>query len=170
MSEIIDKSKLLVPEGGPHASPELKLQTMDEVVAILTQVFCPNGHNVVEFSTVSFDDQKGISLMVDDGQHEDVVVISPFHGDPRKTHSVAFKVGTKLGISCPICKEPFQILLPCTCGKGELVGLFLSPALSESQVAAVCNVWGCPRSRVIDNWQIISQFVEEEERAAGAEG
>jgi len=166
MSEIIDRDKLKVPDGGPKASPELKVETLDGVVAILTQVFCPNGHNLVESSTVTFDDHQGVSLLVNDGYDEDVVVVSPFHGDPRKAHSIAFRIGAKLEIACPICKTPFEVLLPCSCGKGELVGLFLSPALKESQVAAVCNVWGCPRSRIIDNWQIISQFVNSEEEWA----
>ncbi len=164
MSDIVNKKKLKVPNGGPQASPELKVETFDDAIAILTQVFCPNGHNLVELSAVSFDDHQGISLLVDDGQEEDVVVVSPFHGDPRKAHSVAFKIGSKLSLSCPVCREPFKVLLPCSCGQGDLVGLFLSPTLNESQVAAVCNVWGCPRSRIIDKWQIISQFVEEEEK------
>lgn len=162
MSEI-DRSKLKVPEGGPRPSPELGVQTVDDVVAILTQVFCPKGHDIVEASRVAFDDHKGVSLLVSDGHHEDVVVASPFHGDHRKAHSHAFRIGNKLEICCPVCREPFAVLLPCSCGRGELVGLYLTPALKDSQVAAVCNVWGCPRSRIIDNWQIISQFVDAEE-------
>jgi hypothetical protein len=165
MSDVIDKSKLVVPEGGPHASPELGIETVDGVIAILTQVFCPNGHNLVDNTSVTFNDQKGISLLVNDGEHEDVVVVSPYHGDPRKAHAIAFRIGDKLALSCPICKEKFPTIVSCSCGKGDLVGLYLTPALTDSHIAAVCNVWGCPRSRIVDNWQIISQFVDAQENS-----
>jgi hypothetical protein len=102
-------------------------------------------------------------LQVSDGTRDDIVVCSPLHGDHRRAHAIAFKIGTKLDIKCPICGIELDVLLPCSCGKGELVNLYLTKEFTEGQVAAVCNVWGCPRSRVIDNWQIISQFVDNAE-------
>lgn len=165
MSSTIDKEKLKVPNGGPVPSPETKVEKFEDVLVVLTQAFCPAGHNLIENSTVHFDGHPGISLACSDGHDEDTIVLSPIHGDPRKAHSIAYRVGSKLDIRCPVCGVELDVLLPCTCGKGELVNLYLTKELTEGQVAAVCNVWGCPRSRVIDNWQIISQFVEAGEEA-----
>ena len=165
MSSPVDKNKLKVPNGGPHPSPETKVETVEDVLVVLTQAFCPNGHNLIEGSTVSFEGNPGVSLKVTDGTNEDIVVASPIHGDHRRAHAHSFRIGTKLEISCPICGTKLDVLLPCSCGKGELVNLYLTEKLTEGQVAAICNVWGCPRSRVIDNWQIISQFVDEAEES-----
>lgn len=165
MSDPIEETKLKVPTGGPQPSPETKVE-VEGVQMIVTQVFCPNGHDLIKSSSVAFDDNPGISLLVTDGDEEDIVVCSPVHGDPRKAHSVTHRIGAKLDIKCPECRTDLERLLPCSCGKGELVNLYLTPALNDGQVAAVCNVWGCPRSRVIDKWQIISEFVEAEEKSA----
>ncbi len=167
MTSPIDKSKIKVPNGGPQPSPETRVETFEDVLVVLTQVFCPKGHNMIEGSTVAFDDHPGISLRVFDGNVDDTVVCSPVHGDHRKAHAEAFRIGHKLKIKCPVCDIELDVLLPCSCGKGELVNLYLTPELNEGQVAAICNVWGCPRSRVIDNWQIISQFVENNENEEG---
>ena len=163
MSNPVDRTKLKVPDGGPAPSPETKVETVEDVFVVLTQAYCPKGHNLIDDSTVHFDGNPGISLAVDTGEETDIVVSSPIHGDHRKAHSVAFRIGTKLDIKCPTCGTELDVLLPCSCGKGELVNLYLTSELTEGQVAAICNVWGCPRSRVIDNWQIISQFVEANE-------
>ncbi len=165
MSNPVDKEKLKIPDGGPHPSPETRV-SMEGVLVVLTQAFCPKGHDLIAESTVSFDGHPGISLKVSDGKTEDTVVCSAIHGDARKAHSTAIRIGTKLSIQCPTCGTELDVLLPCSCGKGELVNLYLTPDLTDGQVAAVCNVWGCKRSRVIDNWQIISQFVEAGEEDA----
>jgi hypothetical protein len=165
MTSPADRSKLQVPEGGPKPSPETNVST-DGVLAIVTQAFCPRGHDLVKGASVTFDGYEGIRLLVADGAAEDVVVLSPIHGDRRKSTSVTFRVGARLEVMCPVCRSTLDVLLPCSCGRGELMSLYLTKALSEGHVAAVCNVWGCPRSRLIDNWQVISQFVEAEEEAS----
>jgi hypothetical protein len=127
---------------------------------VLTQAFCPDGHNLTQECDVSFDGHCGIKILAADDQGEDILVCSPVHGDPRKTTAKTISPGTKLRLMCPECRQEFPSLLPCTCGQGELVAIYLTPDRKESQVVAVCNAWGCRRSRIIDRWQIISQFVE----------
>ena len=158
MTSPVDSGKVEVPEGGPAPSPETKIET-DGVISIVTQAFCPDGHDMIKASTVTFEGHPGIRVLVTDGSTEEEVVLSPIHGDPRKSLSFTFKLGTRLELMCPVCKKKLDVLFPCSCGRGELMSLYLTPALTEGSVAAVCNVWGCPRSRLIDNWQVISQFV-----------
>jgi hypothetical protein len=159
MTTPVDETSLKVPDGGPQPSPETKVAT-DGVLAIVTQAFCPKGHNLVEGAPVTFDGHEGIRVLVSDGSAEEEVVLSPIHGDRRKAIMSTFRLGTRLRLMCPVCRNELDVLLPCSCGRGELMSLYLTDALSEGHVAAVCNVWGCPRSRLIDNWQVISQFVE----------
>ncbi len=159
-NQVVDRNKLRVLEGGPNPSTCNKIETVDDdVLMFITQAFCPNGHNLVAGSSVYFEGHPGISLLLSDGTHDDLVVLSPVHGDRRKACSLSFRLGARLRLMCSQCQCELDMLFPCSCGKGELVSLYLTPEQNEGNVAAICNVWGCPRSRIIDNWQIISEFV-----------
>lgn len=159
MTTQVDPTNLQVPEGGPEPSAESGIE-VDGVISIVTQAFCPKGHDIIQGCSVTFDGHPGIRLVVTDGTVEDEVVLSPIHGDRRKAMAATYRLGTRLELYCPVCRSKLDVLFPCSCGRGELMSLYLTQNLSEGHVAAVCNVWGCPRSRLIDNWQVISQFVE----------
>jgi hypothetical protein len=133
------------------------------VQVVVTQVFCPNGHNLVGLSRETFDGHPGISLRIDAegdvGARGGEVVLSPIHGD-REKRGVSFLDGTKLAIRCPVCETRLPELTRCSCSeRGRLLKLFLTPALSEAHLVAVCDIWGCPRSRVIDNFEMFSEFL-----------
>jgi hypothetical protein len=108
-----------------------------------------------------FDGFPGIRLGLAHGDQTGDVVLSPFHGDESKAGKMDWPAGTRLAISCPFCNAVLPKLATCGCPeRGDLVKLFLTPELSDSHLLAVCNIWGCRRSRTIDNWQIISEFLE----------
>jgi len=149
----------LVPE------PNSSLKQVDEVIIVVTQAFCPNGHNLVDDANAQFDGYPGIKLLLRSSEREGEVYLSPFHGDASKKGDVDWKTGQSLEICCPICKSPMESIASCKCGldgeaKGRLVKIFLSPALNDSHIMAVCNVWGCRRSRTVNNWNIISEYLE----------
>lgn len=157
----VKKGRLKVRKREP--TPHLGVQVVDEardVYVIVTRLYCPNGHNLVDQQGVRFDGYGGIRLLVGDGTTEGVVELSPFHGDSTK-HGVQFPNGTRLSIRCPECKAELPTLARCSCaGKGELRKLFLTPDLEDANLVAVCDVWGCPLSRVIDGNEILSEFLE----------
>jgi hypothetical protein len=149
-------------------SSESALKQIDEVFIVITQAFCPNGHNlIVDISGNSydfdcdFDGFPGLKLRLEgDGEVGDVV-LSPFHGDHSKKGKTNWRHGAKLKIRCPQCGSELPRLASCTCEeKGDMIKVFLSPALKDSHVLALCNVWGCKRSHTIDNWQIISEYLD----------
>lgn len=140
------------------------LALADGVMVIITQAFCPNGHNLVRREDVLFDGYPGISLYVECGEWSGEVILSPIHGDHSKVgmHKDV-SLGTKVVVRCPDCEEELHRIANCGCeGDGDLIALFLSSALSEGEVVGVCNVLGCYRSRVMDKWEILSEFVQEE--------
>ncbi len=156
--ESVDVDHLKVAGRPPSEGTGVKME--DDVLIIVTQLFCPNGHNLVDQEDKRFDGYGGIRLLVGDGQKEGVVVLSPFHGDRRK-EGITFPEGTKLSLRCPVCGVELPSLASCTCeGHGELRKLYLTPELEDSHLVAVCDVWGCPRSRVIDENEILSEYVE----------
>jgi hypothetical protein len=137
--------------------------SLDDVTIVVTQLFCPKGHNLVYDEKFDFEGYKGISIAASDGEVSGIVVLSPFHGDHRKKGKTDFAVGTQLELSCPICGAPFEPIGKCSCAEGStIVAMYLSKKLSEGDVVGICTTWGCYKSRVIDNFEIISEFLESE--------
>ena len=144
------------------------LKQVDDVFIVVTQAFCPNGHNlIVDFDKepydfeCDFDGFPGLRLRLESDTESGDVILSPFHGDSSKKGKTNWKSGTKLKILCPHCREPLPRLASCRCpDNGDLVKVYLSPSLEDSNVLALCNVWGCRRSHTIDNWEIISEYLE----------
>jgi hypothetical protein len=158
----IKKEKLQRPFGAPLPSKKTRIKELDDVVIQVTQVFCPNGHNLVRNRRQLFDGSPGISLWVSDGNTEGTVILSPYHGDSSRKSKVTFKEGTRVKVSCPVCKAELPKLGPCVCeGGGDLFMLYLTPELDDGRVVALCNVWGCHRSKVFDQAQLLSAYLQD---------
>jgi hypothetical protein len=147
---VVDENEAL-----PHGLNRLR----SGVIAV-TKVFCPNGHNLVTAeSGARFNGFPGISVMVEGRNTRGIVVLSPIHGDDTKFGESDFEPGELTRLSCPQCGVALPPVSPCGCtAESQLVGLFLDEERVEGNQVAVCNVWGCLRSRIIDRFQIISKL------------
>jgi hypothetical protein len=156
----VDHEGLRVHRSAVTSDESVTVEKERDVFVIVTKLFCPNGHNLVNTEGDRFDGFGGIELLVSDGKTEGVVELSPFHGDSSK-HGPDFEEGVRLSVRCPKCHVELPTLARCTCGgHGMLRKLYLTPKLDDSSVVAVCDVWGCPRSRVIDENEILSEYLE----------
>ena len=134
--------------------------TNEPVFVVITQAFCKNGHNLVGRSAEEFDGFPGISLWVEGAGEAGEVVVSAVHGDHSK-RGKEFPKGTKLKIMCPECKTELEELTNCGCSEqGTLRKIYLTPKRTDAYIIAVCDVWGCPLSRVIDSYEMFSEFLE----------
>jgi hypothetical protein len=157
----IDKERIQRHSVAPP-SDETCAKEINGVVIQVTQAFCPEGHNLLFNEDELFDGARGISLYASDGQSEGEVILSPFHGDHRRKGKVDFEKGSELNISCPICKIPFERLSDCICPeKGELFKIYMTPNCNDSHVVALCNIWGCHRSKVFDQAQLLATYEQE---------
>lgn len=156
----IKHEDLVIHQSSP--SPEASIMVKEDVYIIVTQAFCPNGHNLVGIGQHEFDGHPGICLWVKDDAHEGhegMVELSPFHGDHTK-YGPTFQDGTKLHVQCPVCRAELEVIGKCNCETGELRVIYLSARRQMAYQIAVCDVWGCYHSRVIDNNEIFSEFVD----------
>lgn len=154
------KNKLRIKKGKKF-SPETKIRVLEEIYVAVTQLYCPNGHNMVYNQNHLFDGLPGISIFVRGDKGEGETILSPFHGDHSKVGFLDVKEGTICELLCPICKTSLPKIASCICQEdASIIGLFLTPELTESKMVGICNVWGCYRSRVIDDFEIISEFVQ----------
>lgn len=154
----IRKSHIRISEIPP--SPESGVSLEEQVFILVSQAFCPRGHDLVKASKHTFDGFPGIALWVSDGKKEGIVELSPFHGDATK-EGMSFENGQRLSVRCPICKTELPTVARCGCrSKGAVRKLYLTPDRDEAHLLYVCDVWGCPRSRLIDSFETLSEYIE----------
>ncbi len=142
-------------ESLPHGLVRLR----SGVIAV-TQLFCPNGHNLIsEESGARFNGYPGISIMVEGEEEKGIVIVSPIHGDDTRFGANDFEPGEVTKLTCPTCGVKLPYLQACGCVKdAQLVGLFLDDKCEPGNQVAVCNAWGCLRSRITDRFQVISKL------------
>ena len=141
------------------------LTVVPGVTIIVTQAFCPQGHNLVRDEDAHFDGYPGVTVYVEAaGWEGGEVTLSPIHGDHSKIGMPRqIPEGTKCTIRCPECEEILPTISKCGCeNDGDLVAIYLRKSLNEGDVIAICNVLGCYRSRIMDNFDLLSEFVEKD--------
>ena len=158
-SRFIDRDSLVFPQGAPSLSEESGAALCDGAFIIVAQAFCPNGHDLIAYPGALFDGFPGISVRVKADEIDEVVVLSPMHGDERKRGGEDIPRGTSCVLSCPICEAELPTIGPCDCGEGNLHSVDLVPR-AGGEIAAVCDVAGCRRSRVADGLDVLAAFEE----------
>lgn len=138
-------------------------QREGEVQVILTQAFGPKGDNLIGISNAKFDGHPALTIKIKAGGKEGLTHVSPIHGDRRKLGFTDIPTGTKCELYCPVSGEPLPKLPPVPGDeKTSYYALYLTPELSEGAVVAISDVWGHYHSRVVDNYELISTWLEAE--------
>lgn len=153
----VDRERLRIRK--PVATAGTGVQLIEQAFVVVTQAFCPRGHNLVGAGPTAFEGYPGIAIWVGDGRAQGLVELSPLHGDATKV-GPEFRPGTRLRLECPICRTELPRLARCTCQPdGTLRKLYLTANPDEAYVIGLCDVWGCTRSRVIDGNEILSEWL-----------
>jgi len=147
---VVDENEQL-----PHG-----LERLRSGMIVVTRLFCPNGHNLVDTTgSASFNGYPGIMLLVEGAETSGKVIISPIHGDDTKFGETDFEPGELTRVKCPTCEVELPPVQPCGCtDDAQLLGLYLDDSLEHGNQVALCQTWGCLRSRIMDRFQIISKF------------
>jgi hypothetical protein len=154
----IDEEHLTIT-GAHRISQPPGIRVEDDVVIVVTQAFCPQGHNVVGVSDQRFDDQPAVTLKVSGGGREGLVHLSPIHGDKRKTGLTDLPVGTKCAVSCPVCGAELDKVGDADDGSGaEYYALYLTSKLARGALVAISDTWGHYHSRIVDDTELISYW------------
>jgi hypothetical protein len=138
---------------GSHVTVE------DDVLVIVTQAFGPRGDNLVGISQVEFDGHPAITLGIRALGREDLVHLSPLHGDERKTKPFDIPAGTRCELFCPVSKQPLDFVSEVEDGSGaRYFAIYLTPQLSAGSMVMISDVWGHYHSRIIDDFELISAW------------
>ena len=138
---------------GPNVTVE------NDVLVIVTQAFGPRGDNLVGISGVEFDGYPAITLGIRALGKEDLIHLSPLHGDGRKTKPFNIPAGTHCELFCPVSKQPLDIVGDVEDGSGARYrAIYLTPQLSRGSMVMISDVWGHYHSRIIDDFELISAW------------
>ncbi len=155
----VDTENLTVT--GTEPASEM-VSVRDGVVVVINQAYGPTGEKLVGISNVTFDGFPAVSLLVRAGDQEGLVHLSPIHGDRRK-EGLALPAGTKCELLCPVSKQPLDKVEGLGTGGVDYFALYLSAARSMSSAVYLSDVWDHYESRVMDNDELISQWVDSAE-------
>ena len=164
VDDISDIVGLRVDEGKLAVSSQVEV--VDDALIVITSAYDHRGNPLIQDTGPSFRGFPGVSLRVRWSGHDASVALSPIHGDSSKIGGDNIPSGTKCSVRSSAVDEELMAYAPCPCGQGTLRAIFLNPDPANSAVAAICDVWGCRRSRLVDEWEILSEFVESESSAA----
>jgi hypothetical protein len=165
--ENVDVENLQVTGNEPVKGDDASLTITDGVVIVVNQAYGPTGESLVGVGNVAFDGYPAVSLLVRAGGREELVHLSPIHGDKRKVGFDDLPVGTKCELLCPRSKVPLDRIGPVVDGGGaEYFAIYLTEKLEKGSMIYVSDVWGHHHSRIVDNNELISYWAAAEEGAA----
>lgn len=136
--------------------------THDEAVStvgveiVVTQVFGPEGHNLVGLSDVTFDGHPAVTLLVRAGDREGLVHLSPIHGDGRKAGFTDIPAGTVCELLCPVSKTSLDKVEQTD--QAGYYALYLTPKGAKGSHVLLSDIWGHHHSRIIDDFELISTW------------
>jgi len=159
----IDSGHLRIT-GAHKVQPEPHVQVENDVIVVVTQAYGPRGDSLIGLSDVTFDGYPAITLLLEANGKRDLIHLSPIHGDSRKSGYTDIPPGTKCKLYCPVSKQPLD-------WAGDVEGdeqtdyyaIYLTPECSDGCIVAVSDVWGHYHSRIVDNFELISQWLADEE-------
>jgi hypothetical protein len=143
---------------GVRPRPDVSLTLKDDVLIIVNQAFGPGGDSLIGVSDVTFDGFPALSLLVRAAGREELVHLSPIHGDRRKVGMEGLPVGTKCELLCPVSKKPLPKVGHIGEGPAEYCAIYLTPRLEAGSTIYVSDVWDHHHSRIIDNFELISAW------------
>ncbi len=163
-NENVDVANLEVTGKKPEGESAKALNFAGDVTIVVSQAFGPTGENLVGVSDVKFDGFPALSLLVRSGDREEMVHLSPIHGDGRKQGLDGLPAGSKLELLCPVSKTPLdRIGKVVDDGDAEYFAIYLTPKLDRGSTIYVSDVWGHHHSRIVDNNELISYWASAED-------
>ncbi len=153
---------------GAHAIAKVSNVTVhdasEDVSIIVTQLFGPNGDNLVGVSDVTFDGYPAFSLKVKAGDREEMVHLSPIQGDDRKQGMDGLASGTELELFCPVSGKPLEKVTDVPDNLDtDYYTLYLTKAMDQGSTVSISNRWNHYHSRIVDNNDLISSWVPEDD-------
>lgn len=160
--ENVDVENLQITGAQPSGGPDAPLTVQDEVIIVVNQAYGPKGDPIVGVGDVTFDGFPAVTVRVRADGRDELVHLSPIHGDRRKQGMEGLAEGTKCELLCPVSGEPLEKVGKIGNSEAEYCALYLTPKLDEGSMIYVSDTWGHHDSRIVDDNEMISMWVAAE--------
>lgn len=148
MKRFNEKGAIVIPN-------PLKNAIVKEHALALTEIYCPNGHSLIN-SRANFNGRSGIVLVIEQDGKKSLAAFSPIFGDKtRIALDIDLKSGENVILRCPECDVELPVHSNCHCG-GKMFALFRTPDADFSECVAVCGRVDCVNSQLVQGGQLIS--------------
>jgi hypothetical protein len=125
---------------------------------LLQQLYCQNGHPLINPKNPKFDHKPGIELICEGEKYRQTVYLSPFQGDSRKLFQKDYQKGEELFLFCPVCECRLPEISSHSCQfNAKYVALFLDQNADIKNSVCICNIWGCYDSRINLSGKLITE-------------
>ena len=125
-------------------------------VQLVTTAYGPAGEDLIDREGPLFSGEPGVKLKVKQGELEELVVLSPFFGDPSKVSEAGFENGKPCEVFCPESGRPLdKIPGMSTEDGGEYYAIYLTERLDKGELVAVNNIWGQTNSRILSEDEVL---------------
>lgn len=162
----IDRDNLRIT-GKHKVVSEPHFAVADEVTIVVTQAFDAEGNNMVGVSDVTFDGYPAVTVLVRANGKEGQVHLSPIHGDTRKQGFTDLEPGTRCELLSPVTGKPLDKIGETEgAQEADYYALYLTPKLSKGSLVMISDVWDHYQSRIVDDFELISQWAAAEEQSA----
>lgn len=143
-------------------SQNTTVQLLDDALIVVTQAYDQDGNPLITDDNPKFGGYPGVKLLVRAAGQDYDIVLSPIHGHNEKIGGDGIPDGAQVQICSPATGKELPHYGPHATGVGGYRSIYLSPDLNTAQVVAVYDVWGVQDSRIIDEYEILSEFVARE--------
>ena len=139
------------------------LRVTDEVSIVVTQAFGPDGSSLILPGPVMFDGHPAVTLLVCSEGREELVHLSPIHGDRRKLGMEGLSAGSRGTLLTPVTRQPLDLVSDDP--SGGFAAIYLTKRLAAGEAVLISPVWGRFASRILHDAELISAWDANDEDA-----
>lgn len=136
-------------------------------LVVVTRAFGPTGEDLIAHDGPRFSGEPGVRIRVKQGELEEDVIVSPFHGDASKVFSEPFESGKPCELYCPVSGKPLdRIPGMATDEGGDYFAVYLTEKLGRGELVAVNNIWGNASSQMLSEDEMLLRLADKQEDAS----
>lgn len=139
------------------------LRATDQVAIVVTQAFGPDGSSLILPDPIRFDGHPAVTLVVCCDGREELVHLSPIHGDRRKLGMEGLANGSRCVLLTPVTRQPLDLVSDDP--SGGFAAIYLTQRLAAGEAVLVSPIWGRFASRILHDAEIISAWDANDEDA-----
>lgn len=146
----------------PHVAitAEENAGDFDAPLIVVSAAYGPTGESLIN-EEVTFDGWPAVTVGVRAAGRDELVHLSPIHGDARKKGMDDLPAGTRCELYCPKSGALLEKVGEVEDGSGAgYFAIYLTQRLSQGECVQISDVWGHYHSRIIDDMELISYWAD----------